>query len=61
MTITELEQAEGICINWQWKWILDGQSVTRQVNQAIKQGKLKAMYFARGKAGLSISMAKEVQ
>ncbi len=52
LELEELQKAEGICINWQWKWILDGKSVTREVNKAIKQGKLKGMFFARGKASL---------
>lgn len=42
--------AEGACISWQWRWLLNGQPVTRQVNSLIKHGYLSPLYFSGGRA-----------
>jgi hypothetical protein len=42
--------ANGVCIKYEWRWLLDGRPVTRQVNGLIKRGLMDATYFRDGAA-----------
>lgn len=44
------EGAQGVCINYEWRWIKNGRNVTRQVKAMIKHGLLEATYYMGGKA-----------
>lgn len=45
-------EAEGICINGNWRWLLDGKPVTQTAKNLIKDGLVEPSYYRGGKAGL---------
>ena len=49
--------ATGVCIRYEWTWLLGGKPVTRQVNDLLKRGLVVASCYRGGIAAISPSEA----
>jgi len=49
--------ATGVCIHYEWTWLLDSKPVTRQVNGLLKRGLVVASYYSGGTAAINLSEA----
>jgi hypothetical protein len=45
---------DGVCIRLMWKWLLDGEPVTRAANALLKSGEATASYYSGGRASLHL-------
>lgn len=46
---------EGICIRWEWKYLLDGEPVTRAVKTLKRRGLVSFLTFSGGKQAVNLT------
>jgi len=48
---------EGVCIRYEWTYLVNGEPVTRAVKTLERRGHVRIMYFSGGKAAVNLTEA----
>jgi hypothetical protein len=46
---------DGVCIKYEWTWLVDGHPVTRQVNSLLRKGMMELVAYPHGRGTVYIT------